>query len=208
MGKSSSVYLVLLVLFFSLSIVFGYLYLKYEKKYEEIVAKSENIRRENDRYKEIISKSEYYTKMARVVWGERAGRCDAGLIIKIEKYINQIDTTLNVDMVLSLIVVESGFNQYIISSANAYGLMQLLFSTAKLHDSTLVKPEELFDEDRNIILGIKELSRLNKMFSGNKELVLAAYLYGYNGTLARIKNGNLEKWYQTKIIRIMKVTPS
>lgn len=146
----------------------------------------------------IIQKSEYYTKMSQIIWGKEARRCDAGLIIKINNLIKEIDTTLTIDEILSLICIESGFNNYAVSSAGAVGLMQILTSTAKEIDTTITE-RDLFNEDVNLRLGIQYLSRLKKYFAGNMDLALMAYNRGYNRVLAEIKDGKPQRGYVNKI---------
>lgn len=84
--------------------------------------------------------------------------------------------------VLSLMRQESAFNASIVSSANAYGLMQLLPATAldvadslniELTDEAILK-----DPDMNVKLGVNYLNRLLNLFDGNAIHALAAYNAG------------------------------
>jgi len=99
--------------------------------------------------------------------------------------INNLDPYI----LMSLSKQESGFNSKAISLAKAYGLMQLLHSTAKHLDK--VSKEDLFNPDLNIGLGAKYLSFLYRKY-GQIEPALAAYNAGPN---------RVDKWlkiYDTK----------
>jgi len=187
--------LLLILLFITIGILAGIVayYEKNEKKYKSM---------ENDfkNYQFLIVKSEYYTKVSDLIWGKDSRRCDAGLILKIERIRKEIDSTLSLDLILSLIAIESGFNKYAISKAGAVGLMQILPSTAREIDSTIYNPEQLFDEERNLRIGISYLSKLNKLFQ-NPDLALLAYNRGPNRTLAELQDGKLPTNYRDKIAK-------
>ena len=154
-----------------------------------------------EKHRKIVYKSEYYTKMSQLVWGKESRRCDAGLILKIEKLVQQIDSTLNVDDVLALITIESGFNNYAVSNAKALGLMQILYSTAKGIDTT-IKEEDLFNEDINLRIGITYLSKLKKQFEGNLELALIAYNRGPGRLIAEMMNDDVKRKYSKSVSKI------
>ncbi|KMP10930.1 hypothetical protein UR09_03870 [Candidatus Nitromaritima sp. SCGC AAA799-A02] len=84
--------------------------------------------------------------------------------------------------ILSLMRQESAFNEKIVSSANAVGLMQLLPSTAaevaRSIDMESFDPEQLKEPETNLILGVNYLSRLLMTFNGNAVHALAAYNAG------------------------------
>ena len=187
--------LLLILLFITIGILAGIVayYEKNEKKYKSMEYDFKN-------YQFLIVKSEYYTKVSDLIWGKDSRRCDAGLILKIERIRKEIDSTLSLDLILSLIAIESGFNKYAISKAGAVGLMQILPSTAKEVDSTIINPEQLFDEERNLRIGISYLSKLNKLFQ-NPDLALLAYNRGPNRTLAELQDGKLPTNYRDKIAK-------
>ncbi|MEW5977015.1 MAG: transglycosylase SLT domain-containing protein [Acidobacteriota bacterium] len=93
-----------------------------------------------------------------------------------EKY--QIDPFL----ALSLIRQESSFNPNARSRANAYGLMQLLPSTARSVARQLGtrRPSlsQLYDPGLNIRLGMRYLSDMLKKFNGQEDKALASYNAG------------------------------
>jgi TolA-binding protein len=84
--------------------------------------------------------------------------------------------------ILAIIRAESGFDKNAHSWANAYGLMQLIPKTANELASELnlniSNPEDLFNEDLNLQLGIYYLSKLAKRYKNQKEYILAAYNAG------------------------------
>ena len=82
---------------------------------------------------------------------------------------------LDPGLVLAVIKVESDFQPKAISTANAQGLMQLIPDTAKRFGV-----KDSFDEEQNLIGGMKYLRWLLDRFDGNLELTLAAYNAGEN----------------------------
>lgn len=90
---------------------------------------------------------------------------------------------------------ESGFQQDVVSSAGACGVMQLMPATAKILGVT-----EIFDLRQNIFGGTRYLRMLLDTFSGDLDLTLAAYNAGpgaverhrgvppYRETTAYVKN--------------------
>jgi len=99
-------------------------------------------------------------------------------IIERETAKYQIDPFI----IMSLIRQESAFNPNAVSPANAYGLMQLLPSTARrlARGMKLPRPSNmsLHDPEINIQLGIRYFSDLLSRFDGQTEKVLASYNAG------------------------------
>ena len=81
------------------------------------------------------------------------------------------------ELILALVKVESGFDQYAISPAGAYGLMQINYSVWK--DYYKIDPNKLFDIDYNIELGLKILKHYYDESGGNMEKALFRYNNGY-----------------------------
>jgi soluble lytic murein transglycosylase len=79
---------------------------------------------------------------------------------------------------------ESLFNKDVVSSASAYGLMQIILPTAKQFNPEITV-EELLTPEKNIEIGIKYLSELVNIFDGKVDLVAAAYNGGPS---------NVKKW--------------
>lgn len=87
---------------------------------------------------------------------------------------------LNPYLVMALIQVESNFDRYAVSSAGAYGLMQINYSVwKKVYD---IKREKLFDKEYNIDLGLRILTHYIRKSSGNLFLALQWYNGGFIGT--------------------------
>ena len=95
---------------------------------------------------------------------------------------NTQNTKIEPELILALMKQESTFDFNAHSWANAYGLMQLIPSTARemaaLKKIELKENKQLFDPELNIKLGTHYLKQLSKRFKGKKELVLAAYNAG------------------------------
>lgn len=111
----------------------------------------------------------------------------------VKKYANQ--NQIDPNLVFSLIRQESAFKVDAQSSANAYGLMQIIISTAnevkKLlgFSSRSLSKFELFQPKTNIQLGTRHLRQLITAWQGNIPLALASYNAGY---------GNISKWIKAR----------
>jgi soluble lytic murein transglycosylase-like protein len=85
-------------------------------------------------------------------------------------------------LVLSLIRQESLFDHRATSPAAAYGLMQLLLSTAERMAPKAgldtVNLDDLFEPTTNVRLGVTYLAELSERFAANTVLVLASYNAG------------------------------
>lgn len=112
----------------------------------------------------------------------------------IEKYSNEY----NVDplLIFSIIKAESNFNPEAQSSSGAKGLMQLMEATAteiaNEIDEPLLEDNNLFEPEKNIMIGVKYYSDLLKIYDGNMLLALTAYNAGI---------GNVNEWIKTGIIK-------
>jgi len=89
-------------------------------------------------------------------------------------------------LVLALIRQESAFDPEVFSSAQAYGLMQLLPKTAarSIHVAS-VSPTSLVDPEFNVQAGTAYLRQLLDLYNGNLVMAVAAYNAGENA---------VEKW--------------
>jgi len=86
-------------------------------------------------------------------------------------------------LVAGLIHQESAFNPEAVSYADAMGLMQLEPYTARIlarEQHLRFSQEDLTTPDYNVRLGTAYLAKLEKMFDGNEEEILAAYNAGEN----------------------------
>ncbi len=85
-------------------------------------------------------------------------------------------------LVKAVIAAESGFNPQAVSPKGAIGLMQVIPDTGARYgvtgDARRTAAQKLADPKINITTGVRYLSDLLRMFSGNLELVLAAYNAG------------------------------
>lgn len=111
--------------------------------------------------------------------------------IKYKEYVEKYSRKYDLDkyLVYAVIRTESKFDQYAVSSAGAYGLMQLQEETAsdcaRKLKMKVALPDDLYDPDINIHLGTYYLSWLLKRYDGNIDLAIAAY----NGGI-----GNVDSW--------------
>jgi soluble lytic murein transglycosylase len=110
--------------------------------------------------------------------------------------IGPIAVEYNLDPLIfySLVRLESLFNPYVESYANAIGLAQLLPSTAKENVDFLDWPpdyslDDLYKAEINLSLGAFYLRRLRDGFNGNMQYALAAY----NGGIGYVSLGD-QNW--------------
>lgn len=106
---------------------------------------------------------------------------------------------IDVKLIISVIKVESNFNQYAVSPKGAKGLMQLMPSVIKDYNV-----KNAFDPKENIFTGVKYLKKLINECEGDLGLALAAY----NAGLKRVKDAeglpeiSETKEYVAKILSI------
>jgi hypothetical protein len=79
-------------------------------------------------------------------------------------------------LALSMAMVESKFDQRAVSSKGAIGVLQIMPNVA--WEEYEVSPEELFDPDVNIRIGLTFMKSLLQRFDDNLDLSLAAYNAG------------------------------
>ena len=102
----------------------------------------------------------------------------------VEPLIRQAASKHGIDpaLVKAVIAAESGFNPQAVSPKGAIGLMQVIPDTGARYgvtgDARRTAAQKLADPKTNITTGVRYLSDLLRMFSGNLELVLAAYNAG------------------------------
>lgn len=113
------------------------------------------------------------------------------------EYVYKYSIENNIDplLVFSVIKAESNFNETVVSSSGAVGLMQLMENTAKEQASKLGKNYEykdLYSPEINIELGISYLSQLINKYDGNIYLAVTAYNAGI---------GVVDGWIQDEVIK-------
>lgn len=101
--------------------------------------------------------------------------------------------SLSPHFIVALMRQESAFQPWIVSSANAQGLTQLLPSTAQSRARKIgVQITNLFDPELNIRIGSAELAAQLQRFSGNWVAVMIAYNAGPGRASEWLsQNGNL-----------------
>lgn len=94
---------------------------------------------------------------------------------KYKEIITEMSEKYNVPekLIYQVIKTESNFNEKVVSSAGAQGLMQLMPATAKW-----LGVKDSFDPKQNIEGGVSYLSKMIKKYDGNLTLAVAAYNAG------------------------------
>jgi len=85
---------------------------------------------------------------------------------------------LDLEFMVGLMQIESNFNSNAQSHRNAYGLMQVRYSTARELDPGLSSFWQLYDPERNIELGTTYFRRLLDRYHGNYRMAALAYNRG------------------------------
>jgi soluble lytic murein transglycosylase-like protein len=81
--------------------------------------------------------------------------------------------------------MESGYNNSVVSSVGAQGVMQLLPTTWDYVESVLIKHKIDHGADGNVHVGLAYLNHLLNAFHGNEHLALAAWYQGERSVKAR-----------------------
>jgi soluble lytic murein transglycosylase-like protein len=94
------------------------------------------------------------------------------------------------NLVLAVMQVESAFNPLALSTAGAYGLMQIRYAVWK--DELKIDKSRIFDIEYNIELGLQILKQYYDLSGGNIERALFLYNNGYKyqntGYIAKVNN--------------------
>jgi LysM repeat protein len=85
---------------------------------------------------------------------------------------------VNVHLVRALAWMESGYNNALVSSVGARGIMQLLPSTFRFAETVLIGHHVRHDASGNVRAGVAYIAHLLHDFHGNKRLALAGWYQG------------------------------
>jgi len=85
---------------------------------------------------------------------------------------------INPSLARALAWMESGYNNDVVSSVGAQGVMQLLPSTWDYVETVLIKSKVSHDADGNVHVGLAYLNHLLNAFNGDEQLALAAWYQG------------------------------
>ena len=85
---------------------------------------------------------------------------------------------VSVHLVRALAWMESGYNNHLVSSVGARGIMQLLPTTFRFAESVLIGHHLRHDANGNVRAGVAYLSHLLHDFHGDKRLALAGWYQG------------------------------
>lgn len=189
MLKKSIPYILLIVA--SVFLIFNY------RSYKEDLDK---INKEKEKLQRLIDLSEFYSLQAHKVWGNKANKCSTSLIQCIDSLVISYGKgVVTTETVLAIMTIESGFNEHVKSPTNAYGLMQIVLSTANANEKGTTI-EQLYKPIINIRIGIKEFANLIIRFNGNKELALLGYNRGPAGAMIFTSNAISKDDYVRKVI--------
>lgn len=116
--------------------------------------------------------------------------------VKYYGYIQKFSQMYDLDkyLVMSVINVESDFDEKATSRKDARGLMQITPSTgvwiAEQMNLIEFSPDKLYDPEHNILMGCWYLDNLRKEFNDDYLLILSAYNAG---------RGNVNKWLKNEL---------
>jgi LysM repeat protein len=85
---------------------------------------------------------------------------------------------IDASLARALAWMESGYNNEVVSSVGAQGIMQLLPSTWDYVETVLIKHPVAHDADGNVHVGLAYLNHLLHAFNGNEHLALAGWYQG------------------------------
>lgn len=133
-----------------------------------------------------------YVRLVNALCKVSQDKMSAFEIVEVAKIITikcEIYTGLGLtpELILAVMERESNFNPNAVSKARAYGLMQVMRSTAELHLALLgygnvFSKDLMFNPIINVEIGIAELVRLRKLFLSEGVdswlIVLTAYFWG------------------------------
>jgi LysM repeat protein len=85
---------------------------------------------------------------------------------------------VNPSLARALAWMESGYNNSVVSSVGAQGVMQLLPTTWDYVEQVLIRQQVSHDADGNVHVGMAYLSHLLSAFGGNEHLALAGWYQG------------------------------
>ena len=85
---------------------------------------------------------------------------------------------VNPSLARALAWMESGYNNAVVSSVGAQGVMQLLPSTWDYVEQVLIHQKVSHDADGNVHVGMAYLSHLLNAFNGDEHLALAGWYQG------------------------------
>lgn len=109
---------------------------------------------------------------------------------------------VSVRLVRALAWMESGYNNHLVSSVGARGIMQLLPSTFRFAETSLIGHHVTHNASGNVRAGVAYLSHLLHDFHGNKRLALAGW---YQGERA-VRNHGLYKVSKTFVKDVLSLS--
>lgn len=145
------------------------------KKIESLRHELELTKKELRKAQKIIELSQYYTFLSRTCGYEY--EVSVPLVKTVIECLDRDNPYgYTYSEILSLILIESGFNSKVVSKAGAIGLMQIMPSTAK--EFGVENEAMLFNPMKNIELGIKILNKYTEISGGDKMIGLLKYNRG------------------------------
>lgn len=125
-----------------------------------------------------------------------------------EAHARQLEPTL----ILALVKVESGFDNFAVSPKGACGLMQIIPATGEALAEELgirwVGRRTLFDPVANVRIGVAYLQMLLRRYNGDLETALAAYNSGPGRIDDFVRSGNrLPVGYSSRVLNQLRRGP-
>ena len=105
---------------------------------------------------------------------------------------------VDLEFALQMILIESGYDETAKSTANAHGLMQLRYPTAREVDPTLQSYWQLYDPRTNIRIGIAYFRALLDRYGGDYRS--AAIAYNRGPTRYDLEGDNAPSWYYDRVV--------
>ena len=155
----------------------------------------------NDSLNRVIKYSDFYTKQAKILWGNRAGTCTPSTVVMVDSIVKHYGKdSITTQTILAVMAKESGFHPQIVSYTGDKGLMQISKGTGKQYG--LVTDKDFFDPVKNTIAGVKYLVSLIQIFEGDKALAILSYNQGpFNVSIALKDGENINYGYYYSVLR-------
>ena len=155
----------------------------------------------NDSLNRVIKYSDFYTRQAKILWGNRAGTCTPSTVVMVDSIVRHCGKGyITTQTILAVMAKESGFHPQAISYTGDKGLMQISKGTGKQYG--LVTNKDFFNPVKNTVAGVKYLVSLIQIFGGDKALAILSYNQGPSNVSIALKDGeNINYDYYYSVLR-------
>ena len=155
----------------------------------------------NDSLNRVIQYSDFYTRQARIIWGNKAGTCTPSTVVMVDSIVKRYGKdSITTQTILAIMAKESGFHPQIVSYTGDKGLMQISKKTGKEYG--LITDRDFFNPIKNTTAGVKYLVSLIQIFGGDKALAILSYNQGpFAVSIALKDGGNINYSYYYSVLR-------